>query len=52
LIRQLGRLLREQEDALDELSTEDYDSMADRLVYAALDGNPWAIQEIGRALDE
>jgi hypothetical protein len=52
LIRQLGRLLREQEDALDGLSTEDYDSMAETVVGAALQGNPWAIQEIGKALDE
>ena len=52
LIRQLARLLREQQRSLDELSTEDYDSMAETVVAAALDGNLWAVQEIARAIDE
>ena len=52
LIRQLARLLREQQRSLDELSTEDYDSMAETVVAAALDGNSWAVQEIARAIDE
>ena len=38
--------------SLDELSIEDYDVMADALVTAALDGEPWAIQEIARVFDE
>ena len=52
MIRQLAKLLREQERSLDELSTEDYDSVADAVVAAALDGNPWAIREISRAIDQ
>ena len=51
LIRQLGRLLREQQRSLDELSTEDYDSMAETVVAAALDGHHLAIQEIARVID-
>ncbi len=41
-----------QRAELDELSTEDYDSMADRLVDAALDGDFRAIQKIAEAIDE
>lgn len=52
MIRQLGRLLREQEKSLHEVSTEDYDSIAETLVAAALDGNPEALQVIARVLDE
>ena len=52
LIRQLGRLLHEHEDALEELSTKNYDSMADRLIDAALNGDFRAVQEIARAIDE
>jgi hypothetical protein len=37
---------------LKELSTEDYDAMADKVVTAALDGDFRAIQEIARAIDE
>ena len=48
----IDRFLRKQQQSLDELSTEDYDSMADRLVDAALDGDFRAIQEIARAIDE
>jgi hypothetical protein len=51
VLRRLARLLGIQQ-TLDELSTEDYDSMADTVVAAALDGDAWAIQEIGRAIDE
>ena len=52
LLRLLARLLRSQRQSLDELSTEDYDSMADSLVDAALDGDFPAIQEIARVFDE
>ena len=45
-------LLYKQKQSLDELSAEYYDSMADRLVDAAMDGDFRAIQEIARALDE
>ena len=38
--------------SLDELSTEDYDAMAESLVDAALDGDFRAIQEIARVFDE
>ena len=51
MIRQLGKLLREQEDSLHELSTADYDTTATTLVAAALGGNHLAIQEIARAID-
>jgi len=44
--------LREQEKSLREVSTEDYDTMAETLVAAALDGNPEALQEIARSIDE
>ena len=30
----------------------DYNWLAETLVAAALDGDPWAIQEIARAIDE
>jgi len=52
LFRMIDRVLRKQQQSLDELSAEVYDSMAERLVDAALDGEFWAIQEIARAIDE
>ena len=52
MLRSLARLLRSQQESLDELSTEAYDAMADTGVAAALDGDLWAIQEIARAIDE
>ena len=48
----IDRLLRKQRQSVDELSAEFYDSMADRLVDAALDGDFRAIQEIARGIDE
>jgi hypothetical protein len=48
----IDRTLRKQQQALDELSIEDYGSMADRLVDAALDGDFRAIQKIAEAIDE
>jgi len=48
----IDRVLRKQQQAVDEISAELYDSMAENVVAAALNGNPWAIQEIARALDE
>ena len=48
----IDRLLYKQKQSVDELLTEDYDSTADRLVDAALDGDIRAIQEIARAIDE
>ena len=52
LFRKIDRLLRKQEQSLDELLAEDYDSLADRLVDAAMDGDLRAIQRIARAIDE
>ncbi len=51
-LRNIAKVLRSQQQSLDELSTEDYDSMAETLVAAALDGDSWAIQEIAKAMDE
>lgn len=48
----IDRLLYKQKQSVDEISAEFYDSVADRLVDAALDGDLRAIQEIARALDE
>ena len=48
----IDRVLRKQQQSLEELSAEFYDSMAETVVSAALDGEPWAIQEIGRVIDE
>lgn len=50
-LRRIAKALNKSQEALDELSTEDYDAMADRVVAAALDGDPWAVQEIARAID-
>ncbi len=52
LFRMIDRVLRKQQHSLDELSAEFYDSTAERLVDAALDGDLRAILEIGTALDE
>ena len=48
----IDKTLRKQQQSLDELLTGDYDSMADRLVDAALDGDLRAIQEIAEVIDE
>ena len=45
-------LMREQQQSLDELLAEDFGSMADRLVDAAMDGDLRAIQRIADAIDE
>lgn len=50
-LRKMARILRNQKQSLEDLSTEDYDSMAETLVAAALDGDSWAIQEIARVID-
>ncbi len=52
LLRMIDRTLRKQQQSLDELSAEFHNSVADRLVDAALDGDFRAIQEIARAVDE
>ena len=52
LFRMIEKALRKQQQSLVELSSEFYDSMAERLVDAALDGNLRAIQEIAEAIDE
>ncbi len=51
-IRKTAAALRKNRQALDDLSAEDYDSMAETVVTAALNGNLWAIQEIARAIDD
>ena len=48
----IDRLLRKQQQSLDELSADFYGSVADSLVDAALDGDFRAIQEIAEAIDE
>ena len=52
LLRKLAKVLDSNQQALDELSAEDLDSMAETVVAAALDGNIWAVQVIARAIDE
>ena len=52
LFRMIDRLLCKQKQSVDELSAEDLDAMADKVVAAALDGDFRAIQEIARAIDE
>ena len=52
LFRMIDRVLRKQQQSLDELLVEDYDALADKVVAAALDGDFRAIQEIARAVDE
>ncbi len=51
-LRRLAKALNRNQEVLDELSAKEYDAMADKVVAAALNGNPRAIQEIARALDE
>ena len=51
-LRALAQVLRKQRQSVDELSAEFYDSVSDRLVDAALDGDFRAVQEIARAIDE
>ena len=51
-LRRIAKALNKNQEALDELSTEDYDAMADALVAAALDGDFRAIQKIAEAIDE
>jgi len=48
----IDRLLRKQQQSLDELSANYYGSAAERLVDAALDGDLRAIQEISDTIDE
>ena len=52
VLRRLAKALKRNQEVLDELSTEDLDAMAEIVVAAALDGEPWAIQEIAGAIDE
>ena len=52
LFRMIDRVLRKQQQSLDELLVEDYDAMADKVVAAALDGDFRAIQKIVEAIDE
>ena len=52
LLRRIDMVLHSNQQSLDDISTEDYDSMADSLVDAALDGDFPAIQEIARVFDE
>ena len=51
-IRRVAKALHGNQKSLNELSAEIYDSMADSLIDAALDGDFRAIQEIARAFDE
>ena len=44
--------MNRNQQALDELSTEEYDAMADALVAAVLSGNILAVQETARVIDE
>ena len=52
LQRKVEETLRKHRQSLDELSTKDFDKMAEMVVAAAVDGSPWAIQEIARVIDE
>ena len=52
MLRRLAKALNRNQEVLDELSTEDYDAMADKVVATALDGDSLAIQEIARAINE
>ena len=51
LFRMIDRTLRKQQQSLDEISAEFHDSMAERLVDTAMDGDFRANQEIVRAID-
>ncbi len=46
-LRMIARVLRDQQQLLNELSAEFYDSMAERLVDAAFDGDPPEVPVIG-----
>lgn len=48
----IDRLLRKQQQSLDDVLADFYGSIADSLVDAALDGDLRAIQEIAEAIDE
>ena len=52
LFRMIEKALRKQQQSLVELSSEFYDSMAETVVAAALDGHYWAVQEIAEAIDQ
>ena len=47
----IDKTLRKQQQSLDELSAENYDSMAETVVTAALSGSIWAAKKIARAID-
>ena len=51
-LRMIAKALRDQNQLLDELSAEFYDSMAETVVVAALDGDLRAIQEIARVIGD
>ncbi len=48
----IDKVLRKQQQSLDELSAGIYDELADRLVDAAMDGDFQAIQKLAEAIDE
>ncbi len=50
-IRSTAAALHRNQKSLDDLIT-DYDSMAETVVKAAGNGNPWAIKELARAMDD
>ena len=52
VLRRLAKVLHRNQQSLDELSAEYYDSMADKLVDAAMDGDLRAIQKITEVIDE
>ena len=51
-IKRIASALHKNKKSQDEFSADDYDSMAERLVDAALDGDFRAIQKIAEAIDE
>ena len=50
-VKRVAAALHRNEKSLADLIA-DYDSMAETVVAAAGNGNPWAIQELARAIDE
>ena len=50
-VKSAATALHRNEKSLADLIA-DYDAMADTVVAAAGNGNPWAIQEIARAIDD
>ena len=46
------KALHKQQQSLDELSAEFHESMAERLIDAALDGDFRAIRKIAQTIDE